>query len=280
MEKRKLVKRIGWYLLATVIVFCVGFVVWFKANEHRLSYHTVPDSAVPADSLHLKYEGVSIQSEGAVLECWLYPAQQPDTAMIWILYFPGNGNYDGSDIARCKIWHDLGLNVLAVRYRGYGKSTGTPSQTGLFADAEACYSFLRTVKGASPTKIAFYGHSMGSAIAIELANKVPAAGIALEGASTSSVAAVGARYPYIPWSLLLSEQYSSIERINGITMPKIFIHASDDASAPISLARELYAKAVEPKFFIEIRGGHNYAPTVDREKYTAAMSNFFHTVFH
>lgn len=80
---------------------------------------------------------------------------------------------------------------------------------------------------------------MGSAIAIELASKVPAAGIALEGASTSALANIGVHYRYIPWSLLISERYESIERINGITIPKIYIHASDDEAVPISQAREL-----------------------------------------
>jgi uncharacterized protein len=280
MEKRKIAKRMGWSVLALVILFYVGLAIWFKTNETRLVYHTIPDSPIPADSLQLKYEDVSIQSDGAVLRCWIYSSQQPDTAMNWILYFPGNGPYDESDIAKCKIWHDLGLNVLAVRYRGYGNSTGKPDESGLYADAAATYNFLRTVKVIPPTNIVLYGHSLGTGVAIELASIVPAAGIALEGAATSSVAAVGARYPFIPWSLLMSDRYDSIERIKGITIPKIFIHASDDAAIPISQARELYAKATEPKFFIELTGGHNHASLVDREKYTTAMSNFFRTVFH
>jgi fermentation-respiration switch protein FrsA (DUF1100 family) len=237
-----------------VILFYVGFAIWFKTNETRLVYNTTPDSPIPADSLQLKYEEVSIQSEGAMLGCWIYPAQQPDIAKTWILYFPGSGPYDWSDIAKCRIWHDLGLNVLAVRYRGYGNSTGKPDEAGLCADAAATYNFLRTVKVVPPTNIVLYGHSLGTGVAIELACKVPSAGIALEGSFTSLAANTGIRYPFISWGLLMSDRYDSIERIKGITIPKIFIHASDDTAIPIWEARELYAKAVEPKFFIELTG--------------------------
>jgi uncharacterized protein len=280
LDRITLARRIGLYIVGAVIVFYAGFTIWFKANETKLLYHTAPDSPNPADSLHLKYEEVSIPSEGAVLSCWIYPALQPDTAMSWILYFPGNGTYDGSDVAKCKIFHDLGRNVLAVRYRGYGRSTGTPSDTGIIADARACYNFLTTVKGATPAHIVFYGHSMGAGIAIGLATGVPSAGIVLEGSYPSMAANAGERYPFIPWSLYLSERYVPIETINGVAVPKLFLHAVDDSLAPISRARELFAKAFEPKSFIELRGGHNDAPTVDRDTYTAALSHFFLQVIH
>ena len=281
MNKRRIFKRIGWSLLAIVIVLCIGFVVWYKVNEKRFLYSANAESVVPEDSLRLQYEEVSIESsDGAKLVCGVFPAQRADTTSAWILYLHGNGGVDLGDIARCKIFHDLGLNVLAVQYRGFGKSTGKPSETGLYADAAASHNFLRTVKGVAPTSIVLYGHSMGSAIATELACRVPAAGIALEGAFTSMVAVYGVHYRYIPWSLLNGERYESIERISGITIPKIFIHAIDDEAVPISQAQELFAKAVEPKTFLEIKGGHNHAPTADREKYVAGLSQFFQKVFH
>ena len=280
MDKRRIFKRIGWSLLAVVIVLCVAFVVWYKANEKRFLYHANAESIVPEDSLRLKYEEVSIESsDGAKLVCGVFPAQRADTTLAWILYLHGNGDVDRDDIARCKFFHELGVNVLAVQYRGFGKSTGEPSEIGLYADAEASYNFLRTVKGVAPSKIVLYGHSMGSAIAVELAGKVPAAGIALEGAFTSMVAVYGVHYRYIPWSLLNSERFESIERISGVTIPKMFIHASDDEAVPISQGQELFAKAVEPKSFLEIKGGHNHAPTADQEKYVAALSQFFQKVF-
>ena len=280
MDKRRIFKRIGWSLLAIVIVLCVGFVVWFRANEKKILY-AKSESVVPEDSLGLKYEEVSIQSSDTTkLFIGIFHTQRADTTSPWILYFHSAGGFARTDIARCQIFHELGLNVLAVQYRGYEKSTGEPSESALYADAEVSYNFLRTVKNVPPANIVLYGHSLGTGIAVELAGKVPAAGLALEGAFTSMPALYWEQYPYLPWSLISRERYESIQKIGTITIPKIIIHASDDKMVPISQGQELFAKAVEPKSFLEIKGGHNRAPSADREKYVAGLSQFFQKVFH
>ena len=278
MNAKVIARRAGWSILATVIIVCVGFVIWFKVNETSLIYRTLPDNISQADSLLLKCEKVTIQSEGAVLICWLYPADRPDSEKTWILFFPGNGDYDATDVARCKILHDLGPNILAVRYRGYGSSTGRPSEAGLHADATASYNYLKTVKGAAPANIVVYGHSMGTWIAIDLASRLPVAGVAVEGANESLAVGAATKYPFLPWKLLLHDRYDCMEKIGGIAAPKIFIHATDDQSIPISHGRALFAKATEPKTFLEIHGGHVLAPMVDRERYIAGMTQFLHSL--
>jgi fermentation-respiration switch protein FrsA (DUF1100 family) len=280
VDKRKAVKRIGWSLLAIILVIYVGLCLWFKVNERKILY-AKSETVIPEDSLGLNYEEISIQSSDSTkLFIAIFHAQRADTTSAWILYFHSAGGFARTDIVRCQVFHELGFNVLAVRYRGYERSTGEPSESALYADAETSYRFLRTVKNVPATNIVLYGHSIGTGIAVEIARKVPAAGLVLEGAFTSMAALYWAQYPYFPWSLITGERYESIQKIGSITMPKIIIHASDDKMVPIGQGRDLFAKAIEPKSFLEIKGGHNRAPSADREKYAAGLSQFLQKVLH
>ena len=281
MNIKKIAKRIGWSLLILVVLIYIGVGVWFKLNERKLAYHTDAKNLTPPDSLQLNYSEITVDMpQETKLVCGVMESSKTDSSSSWILYLHGNGGFDKGDIERCKIFHDLGFNILAVHYRGFGKGTGEASEQGLYSDGEAAYNFLTTARDAFPSKIIIYGHSMGCAIATMLATKVSVAGLAIEGAFTSEAELAWHYMPYYPWSLLITERLASIDRIGNITAPKLLIHATDDQAVPISFGRELFAKAVEPKTFLELVGGHNLAPAMDQEKFKPAFSEFSRKAIH
>jgi uncharacterized protein len=236
--------------------------VYLKANERRLVFH--PEAvggrtvAPLPDSLHLIAERVQFATADSVrIAAVVIPVA--DTAAQWLLYFHGNGgNVTSSDrplfYAR---WHALGLNVLAVDYRGYGESGDQqPSETGTYADARAAYEWLRAIRKVPADRIIIYGHSLGTGVATELALHVQAAGLILEGAFTSVPDVGQMLYPYLPVRLLATQRFANLEKIGRVAMPKLIMHASDDEEIPYAQGQKLFAAANAPKDWVELKGGH------------------------
>jgi fermentation-respiration switch protein FrsA (DUF1100 family) len=116
-----------------------------------------------------------------------------------------------------------------------------------------------------PARIVVYGYSMGSAVAIDLATRVPVAGVIVEGAFTSIAARGVELYPFLPVALLAHNQFASLDKVARVTAPKLFIHAHDDSIIPISHGRKLYEAARPPKTFEEVAGDHTSAFKVDKD---------------
>jgi fermentation-respiration switch protein FrsA (DUF1100 family) len=168
----------------------------------------------------------------------------------------------------------LGLNLLAFDYRGYGESTGTPSESGLYDDATAAYDYLRRSLGVPATRILVFGHSLGSAVALDLVSRLPAAGLIVEGAPTSVVDRGQELYPYIPVRWIAVSQFPSSRKVGHLTIPKLFLHAREDEVIPLQHGRRLFEAAIPPKTFVELRGGHGDAFQVDSATYFSSISHF------
>ena len=171
----------------------------------------------------------------------------------------------------------LGLSLLAFDYRGYGESGGAPSEQGLYRDADAAYRYLREDRGVPADRIVVFGHSLGSAVAIDLASRVPAAGLIVEGAFTSAVDRGQELYPYIPVRWIARSRFGSIDKVAGITVPKLFLHAARDEVIPLAHGRRLFEAAREPKTFVELQGGHGDAFDVDSARYFGSIGKFLGT---
>ena len=150
----------------------------------------------------------------------------------------------------------MGLNLLAFDYRGYGESGGAPSEAGLYRDAEAAYRYLRRELGVPADRIILFGHSLGSAVAIDLASRVPPAGLIVEGAFTSATDRGQELYPYIPVRWIAASRFNSIGKMPLVTAPKLFLHAVHDEVIPLAHGRRLFEAASPPKRFVELGGGH------------------------
>jgi fermentation-respiration switch protein FrsA (DUF1100 family) len=270
-------------MIATALTYS-GVVLWFRVNEDSLIFHPLKgDLAAPPARLDLQsYDveirgGVSKASHPAALVARLIPPPRgaPVEAAAWILYFHGAGGNVGT-LGYNEAWakfRRMGLGVLAVDYRGYGKSGGIPSETGLYEDADAIYGYLIGVLHVSPSRIVLYGYSLGSAVAIDLATRVPAAGLIVEG-SFASIPARGAElYPFLPVAWLARNRFASVDKIARVRMPTLFIHARDDTYVPISHGRTLFELARAPKYFQDVAGGHADAHQVD-PAFLAAIARF------
>lgn len=259
-------------VLLSVIYF--GVLGWFTWKED--SYIYFPRKGLRnADSLGMGIETVRLQtSDGVGLVCWIIPAV--DSSSVWVLYFHGNGGNISSRgyVEHYKELSRLGLNVFALEYRGYGLSEGTPSEQGLYRDAHAAFDYLVHQRNVPPRRIVLFGYSLGSAVATELATRVEAGAVILEGAFTSVYRLGMEHYPFLPAALLMRNRFDSLERIHLVTEPKLFLHAVQDDVVPIEHGQMLFAVAREPKLFVETGGGHNTAHTADSALFYGSIAKF------
>jgi len=172
-----------------------------------------------------------------------------------VLYFHGNGGALRNRADRFGALIADGNGLIALSYRGYGGSTGSPTEVGLIADAEAAYAFA--VARYPAERIVLWGESLGSGVAVALGGGHRVGRIVLEGSFTSA-ADVGARaYRFLPVRLLMKDQFRSDLRIARVTAPLLFLHGGRDWVVPIALGERLYALANEPKQFMRFSdAGH------------------------
>lgn len=247
----------------------LAVVAWFWFYEDSFIYHADRDAYTePPAFLDLPRRQVALTTSDAIpVAAWEMPppASVPADSAPWLLYCHGNGGNIGNP-GYHEAWsmlRRLGLGILAVEYRGYGESGGRPSEQGLYRDAEAAYRHLRETLGVPPERIILYGFSLGSAVAIELATRFPAAALVVEGAFQSIPARGRELYPWLPVSLIARNRYASIDKVAALRLPKLFIHSRDDEVNPFSHGQALHARSAEPKAFLEVNGPHAEAYRLD-----------------
>ena len=168
-----------------------------------------------------------------------------------------------------------GSSVLMIDYRGYGKSTGRPSEDGLYADAKAAYEYL--LKTSRPQEIIVHGESLGTAVAVDLASRHQCGGVVLESAFTSASDVAGTVVPMI--GALLIRSFDSRRKITRVEAPILFIHGSADDIVPMRLGRALFGTAPEPKYFWAIPGaGHNDIVESAGLEYRKRLRSFYESL--
>jgi uncharacterized protein len=175
-----------------------------------------------------------------------------------ILYFHGNGG--GLDLRshRFAMLTETGNGLLAVEYRGYGGSTGAPSEAGLYRDGEAGYAKALAL-GATPERLVLFGESLGSAVAVYLAARRRVGALVLDSPFSSALELAAAFYWMFPVRLLMRDRFRSDTRIAAVHAPLLIVHGTDDQVVPIRFAEKLYVLAREPKQFIRLDGGGHLA---------------------
>ena len=252
--------------------------VYLATNEHEFIY--IPGDrhvASPAPELTLGERRITYPSTADVtLSAWIVPAARDRITGLWLLICHGNyGNigFGGRPRFYARM-RDLGLDLLAFDYRGFGESTGTPDEQGLYDDAMASYRYLTSVERVPPERVVIFGHSLGTGVAIELASRVEAGGLIVEAPYTSIVDIGRDLYPFAPVSLIASQRFPSADRIQAIRTPKLFLHSPEDAVIPFAHGRRLFDAAIGPKRFVEVKGGHDDAYEIDRRVYFGAVEDF------
>jgi uncharacterized protein len=191
--------------------------------------------------------------DGETLLAW-FVAPAPDRPLI--LYFHGNANGLADRGARFRKLTETGDGLLAVEYRGYPGSTGSPSEDGLLRDGEATYAKALEL-GLRPNRIVAMGESLGTGVAADLAARHPVAALVLDSPYSAAVDVAAARYWMFPVRLLMRDQFRSDEKIGKVSAPVLMAHGTADRSIAIGFGERLFALANEPKTFIRVDGaGH------------------------
>jgi fermentation-respiration switch protein FrsA (DUF1100 family) len=192
-----------------------------------------------------------------------------------LIWFSGNGgNVSGGLENARRLIDRLGVEIVAVDYRGYGHSEGAPSEAGLYLDGRAIYDAVRG-RGVPPERIVLFGRSLGAAVATDVALDRPSAGLALETPFLSVPAVASTVYPFIP-SFLVQSRYDTERKLPRITaIPKLIVQAERDEVVPAAHARRLYDLAPPPKHLHVLAGSHhNDTFSEHRPAYFAAWRAF------
>jgi uncharacterized protein len=210
---------------------------------------------------------------------WWLPSENTQTQKRVLLYFHGCCNNISQDIDKIKAWQKLGFSILAIDYRGYGKSEGSfPSESQVYADAKAAWDYLRSDQQIKPEQIIIYGSSLGGAIAIELATKHPdAMGLIVESSFSSMREMIGERPipPIYPFDLILHQKFNSIVKIKKLNMAILFLHGTKDTIVPFRMSKQLYQAAKENKQITLIPGGgHLDAAMSSHQLYWKSIIDF------
>lgn len=211
------------------------------------------------------------------LHGWWIPAVGQETGVL--LYLHGNGVNIGANVEHAHRFHRLGLSVLLIDYRGYGRSTGAfPSEQQVYEDAKTAWQYLTQTRRIPPQRIFIFGHSLGGAIAIHLATQTPkAAGLIVQSSFTSIRAMIDRRpiYRLFPIEQLLHQRFESIRRVADLQMPVLFIHGLADSQVPADMSQTLYHLSPDPKdIFLVPTAGHNNVATIAGEDYLQTIQQF------
>ena len=256
-----------WLLIAGVIGYGVLLTLMY-AFQRSLIYF--PDSVrTPPASVGLPQaeEAILVTADGEKLIAWHVP---PQDAKPVVIYFQGNAGALDLRAGRFKWLTADGIGLLAVSYRGYGGSTGKPSEAGLIRDALAAYAFA--IERYPAKRIVLWGESLGTGVAVALAADHKIGGIILDAPFTSTVDVGGAAYPFLPVRWLMKDRFHSDERIASVKAPLLVLHGELDRIVPIAFGEKLFLLANDPKRMVRFPlGGH---VDLDDHGATAAVRDF------
>lgn len=213
--------------------------------------------------------------DGVRLHAWYVPHPDAKWTLLYLHGNAGNISYRVDWILRLR---EIPANVLALDYRGYGRSEGKPSESGIEKDAEAAYRWLTEERGLDPGSIVVYGKSLGGAPACALASRRPCGVLILQSTFTSVPAMASRMAPFVP-AMLVRTRMDNLRRIRDVRVPLLILHSRDDEIVPFEMAQALFDAAPEPKRLYAFEGaGHNdfmLAPFAD--SIIAAMRDFLST---
>lgn len=239
-------------LAALVAVAYAAAVIGLYLFQRRLVYpaHTAPYHSVSELRLGELREVRLEAADGVELVAWHLPARPGKPTL---LYFHGNAAPLLNRLPRIERFSAAGYGVFMPAYRGYSGSGGSASEAALIDDAVMAFDALRE-RGVSPETIVLYGESLGTGVAIQLAGRREVAGIVLDAPYTSLPDVAQLAYPFVPVRPFMTEHFNSREHIQELDVPVLVLHGTEDPVIPISLGRELFSVANEPKKFIAIEG--------------------------
>ncbi|HJU19886.1 MAG TPA: alpha/beta hydrolase [Stellaceae bacterium] len=231
-------------LVEIAAVAYVGLVAVLYLGQRHLLFHPDRRRPVLGALADLGVREITFETaDGITLSSWYLT---PRGSRPVVLYCHGNGGHIGYRCERLLRFAREGYGVLFLEYRGYGGNPGFPCERGLCADAAAALDFL-VREAVPPQRIALYGESLGSGVAVQLASRREVGAMILEAPFTSVAAAAQCHYPFVPCRLLVRDRFASLAAIARVAAPKLILHGERDRVVPIRFGRALYEAAPEPK---------------------------------
>ncbi len=244
-----------WSVGRVALASYVGLTLLMYFRQARYVYYPSRALSSTPATAGLAFSEVLVRTEdGETIHGWFVPAENP---LATVLFCHGNAGNIWGRIDVIWMLHDMGLNVCLFDYRGYGKSTGSPSEEGTYRDAEAVWTHLVTERGLAADQMVVWGESLGGAVAAWVAEHKHPGALVLESTFTSIPDLAARLYPLLPVRWLCRFQYPTLARLGAITCPVLIAHSPDDEMIPFAMGQKLFLAAREPKRFVTLRGSHN-----------------------
>jgi alpha-beta hydrolase superfamily lysophospholipase len=230
-------------------------------KQREVIFRPEKDSGATPGDYGLAFQDVwldvpRVEGEGTQrVHGWWIPAADPNAPSV--LYLHGTRWSISGNLFRIARWQRMGFNVLAIDYRGFGRSDGElPSEAQAYADALAAWAELRRREPA-PSRRFVYGHSLGGAVAIDLATRSPdMAGLVVESSFTSILdMAETTKYGFLPVGLILTQRFDSLSKVPKLAVPVLYVHGAADRWVPPSMSERLHAASPAPKRLVVVEGG-------------------------
>jgi fermentation-respiration switch protein FrsA (DUF1100 family) len=240
-----------------------------------LPYGNVP--SVASAGLPRADDVMFTTDDGLTLHGWFVPAAAMP-ARFTMIVFNGNAGHRGFRAPLAASLAKHGVATLLFDYRGYGDNPGRPSETGLAHDARAARQYLTTRADVDTARIAYFGESLGAAVALRLATETPPFALILRSPFTSMTDIGRHHYPFLPVRWLLRDRYPSLERAKRLVCPTLVIAGDRDSIIPIEQSKRLYEALVSEKRFVVIAGAdHNDEALFDGRELMQAVLDFLST---
>ncbi len=249
--------------------------MFWEFSEKGIVFFPDPDLIGTPGDFGLKYEDVWFEAaDGVRLHGWWVPQASGAKAPV-LLWFHGNAGNISHRLENIKLLHDLvGVQVFIFDYREYGRSQGRISREGTFKDAAAAYRYVAETRGLPASEIILFGRSLGTALATDLAVRLPCRALILESAFTNSSDMAKLFAPFM-FDWRPSVPYDNLGKIDNLKVPVLIVHGDEDEIIPVEMGRRLYAAAHEPKELYIIPGAHhNDTYLVGGKEYFEKLRNF------
>jgi fermentation-respiration switch protein FrsA (DUF1100 family) len=267
-------------ILVALCLAPFAFVLMLRWFEHRQVYHPTAEWDEDPASLGVPFESVEIgAADGPRLSAWFFPAPTNSPRQdLAVLVCHGNGGNISHRLELYRLLLDVGINVFAFDYRGYGRSEGKPSEEGTIRDAQAAHVWL-VRRGFAPGRIVGFGESLGGGVVTQLGRREPLGGLVLQSTFTSTPDIGAELFPFLPVRWLARIRYDTCKTLPEIHCPVLILHSRTDDLIPFHHAERNLAAANAPKRLVEIEGGHNDPIDANRARFLDAVRGFIAEVF-
>jgi len=262
-------------VLVAVAAGVVIALVTLRIIENQLIYFPprYPDGFPAPETYEGEVEDVwLLTADGVRINAFYHSNPASKQALLW---FHGNAENIGYGLEHLRALAKTGLNILAVDYRGYGRSEGKPDEAGVYQDADAAYDYLIKQRHFLAEDILIYGHSLGGAVAVNLASRRPCGGLIVQSSFTNARAMARRMFAIPLVEYVVKSRFDSRLKIREVRAPILIVHGTRDEVVPFEMGQQLFAAAPEPKRFYPIEGaGHNNLMEVGGESYLECLHRF------